>query len=371
MLATAGGDSVGRGETLTHVHASELAFWPKSTAAEIYNGLMQAVPNTKGTAVFIESTANGVTGVFYDLWKGAVEGTNGYVPVFIPWYVDPEYREPVPANFEPTPDEEDLIEKYGLDNEQLMFRRRKVAQNGLDLWNQEYPAEPEQAFLTTGRPVFNPEQLQECIEDARDPEERLALEADEWVSPPAWRADHLQKTRPRRTICRGSGRGYGGHQWRLLGRSGTRLQKRQVATWRGQVHPDYFAEVLYALGMEYNEALVIVENNSHGILTCTRLGKDMAYPAFFTEVQYDKITDRETVKLGFTTTAKTKPLIIDQLRASMREGELEINDKTTLERCSPTSSVTPALWKRSQAVSTTASCHWHWPITSMREPGNQ
>ena len=77
---------------------------------------------------------------------------------------------------------------------------------------------------------------------------------------------------------------------------------------------------------------MIVENNSHGILTCTRLGKDMAYPAFFTEVQYDKITDRETVKLGFTTTAKTKPLIIDQLRASMREGELEINDKTTLQR---------------------------------------
>ena len=69
--------------------------------------------------------------------------------MFIPWYVDPEYREPVPTNFEPTPDEEDLIKKYGLDNEQLMFRRRKVAQNGIDLWNQEYPAEPEQAFLTT------------------------------------------------------------------------------------------------------------------------------------------------------------------------------------------------------------------------------
>ena len=43
-------------------------------------------------------------------------------------------------------------------------------------------------------------------------------------------------------------------------------------------------EILYALGMEYNEALVIVENNSHGILTCTRLGKDMAYP-LYTEVQ--------------------------------------------------------------------------------------
>jgi hypothetical protein len=107
-------------------------------------------------------------------------------------------------------------------------------------------------------------------------------------------------------------------------------KKRQVATWRGHVHPDYFAEVLQALGDFYNEAMIIVENNSHGILTCTRLGKDMAYPNFYTEVQVDKITEKETVKLGFTTTAKTKPLIIDQLRASMREGELELNDKTTI-----------------------------------------
>jgi len=36
------------------------------------------------------------------------------------------------------------------------------------------------------------------------------------------------------------------------------------------------------------------------------------------------------VKLGFTTTSKTKPLVIDQLRASMREGELELNDKLTI-----------------------------------------
>ena len=76
IVSTAGSDSVGRGETLTHVHASELAFWPRSTAADIFNGLLQAVPNTRETAVFIESTANGVTGLFYDLWKGG-DGTNG------------------------------------------------------------------------------------------------------------------------------------------------------------------------------------------------------------------------------------------------------------------------------------------------------
>ena len=48
-----------------------------------------------------------------------------------------------------------------------MFRRRKIAQNGIDLFKQEYPAEPEEAFLTTGRPVFNPEQLTYCLDNTR------------------------------------------------------------------------------------------------------------------------------------------------------------------------------------------------------------
>ena len=78
MVATAGSEAVGRGETLSHVHASELAFWNKSTAQENFNGLVQAVPNTPNTAIFIESTANGLTGIFYDLWRGAIDGSNGF-----------------------------------------------------------------------------------------------------------------------------------------------------------------------------------------------------------------------------------------------------------------------------------------------------
>lgn len=330
VVATAGGDSVGRGETLTHVHASELAFWPKSTAQDIWNGLLQAVPNAPQTAVFIESTANGVTGIYYDLWKGAVEGTNGFVPVFIPWYTDPTYIEDVPDNFERTPEEEDLADKYNLTDGQLMFRRRKIAQNGIDLFRQEYPAEPEEAFLTTGRPVFNPEQLQECLGDARDVEERLALEGDEFVNHSRGELQTYLKHDAGEQYVIGADVAMGVRNGDYSVAQVLDSKKRQVATWRGQVHPDHFAEVLYALGEYYNEAFICVENNSHGILTCTRLGKDLAYPNFYTEVQVDKITDRETIKLGFSTTAKTKPLIIDQLRASMREKELELNDKTTI-----------------------------------------
>jgi hypothetical protein len=330
VVATAGGESIGRGETLTHVHASELAFWPKSSAHENWNGLTQAVPNKNGTAIFVESTANGVSGIFYDLWRGAVDGTNGYKPVFIPWFMDPEYREKVPENFERTPEEEELSEKYNLDDGQLMFRRRKVAQNGIDLFKQEYPAEPEEAFLTTGRPVFAPETLQTQLDEAKDPVHRLALEGEEWLENVRGELTlyHKHDAGERYTIGADVAMGVRGGDWSVA--QVLDSKKRQVATYRAQVHPDYFAEVLYRLGEFFNFALIIVENNSHGILTATRLGKDFSYPNFFVEVQIDKLTDKETTKLGFTTTAKTKPLVIDELRAAMREGELQLNDKTTI-----------------------------------------
>lgn len=331
IVSTAGSESIGRGETLTHVHASEIAFWQKSTALDNWNGLTQAVPNTKGTCIIVESTANGATGVFFDLWQGAVEGKNGFVPVFIPWFADPTYREAVPNGFERTPEEDDLADLYDLDDAQLMFRRRKISQNGIDLFQQEYPSEPEEAFLSTGRPVFNPEQLRDMMRETRDLESRLALEADEFVNNAR---GELSTFRPH---VEGESYVIGADVAMGLKSGGDYSvaqvldsKKRQVAVWRGHVHPDYFAQILYALGHYYNEAYIIVENNSHGILTCTRLGKDMAYPNFYTETQVDKLTDRETIKLGFSTNAKTKPLIIDQLRASLREGEIELNCKTTI-----------------------------------------
>jgi len=330
VVATAGGDSVGRGETLTHVHASELAFWPKSTAQDIWNGLTQAVPNTEGTAIFVESTANGVTGVFYDLWNGAVEGANGFVPVFIPWFADPTYREPVPENFQRTPDEEEIAAEYELDNEQLMFRRRKIAQGGLDSFHMEYPAFAEQAFISTGRPVFNPEQLQKCLKEAPDPKERLALEGDDFVNNRRGELTTYLNHDPGETYVIGADVAMGVRNGDYSVAQVLDSKKRQVAVWRGQCHPDWFAQVLFALGQFYNEAYIICENNSHGILTVTRLMKDMAYGNAYSEVQIDKLTERETMKLGFTTTAKSKPLVIDQLRAAVRENEIELNDKTTI-----------------------------------------
>lgn len=330
VVATAGGEGIVRGETVTCAHLSEVAFWPKEKAAENFNAITQAIPNTENTAIFIESTANGITGQFRDLWEGAVNGTNGFIPVFLPWFIMPEYREPVVHDFDLTPDEIDLVEAHGLDKEQLKWRRTKIAQSGLDLFKQEYPSTADEAFLTTGRPVFNPEKLALQLRDAQPPIATMALEGREFLHHPRGELSVYVDHDVAESYYIGADVSIGvrGGDWSVA--QVLDSQKRQVAVWRGQVHPDYFAEVLDALGRYYNDAFIVVENNGHGLLTCVRLGKDMAYPNFYVQEVLDHEADRETPQLGFRTTVKSKPMIIDELRAAHREDAITLYDKLTL-----------------------------------------
>jgi hypothetical protein len=105
---------------------------------------------------------------------------------------------------------------------------------------------------------------------------------------------------------------------------------RQVAVWRGHVQPDYFAVILEALGFYYNTALIAPERNAHGLLTAIKLGRDLLYPRVWTDVTEGQLSDRDSINIGVLTTSRTKPLIIDRLRAALREGELTLYDKTTL-----------------------------------------
>jgi hypothetical protein len=330
VVATAGGEAIGRSETISHLHASEIAFWPASTARENWNGLIKTVPNTAGTAVFIESTANGMSGIFYELWQGAVEGKNDYTPVFIPWFLEKGYRLPVDKPLEHTPEELELIAKYGLDDEQLMFRRKEIALTSLELFKQEYPCYPEEAFLTTGRPVFNPDAVEALLKNAPEPIAKMALEGEEWQHNPRGELLVYREHAPAESYYIGADVAIGVRGGNYSVAQVLDSHRRQVAVWRGIVDPDYFATILNALGHYYNTAFICPENNNHGILTCARLGKDLNYPNLYMVTEVDKVTDKESTRLGFSTTVKTKPLIIDQLREKLRDGEIKIYDKTTL-----------------------------------------
>jgi hypothetical protein len=356
-VATAGGRGVARGETLTFAHLSEVAFWPVAFANTNFNGLVQAIPEEDGTFIFLESTAQGVTGKFYEMYQGADRQDhlwNGYEVFFSAWFESAEYREKAPADFQRTPEEEELMARFndqGLtSNDQLYWRRKKVATNGLDLFKQEYPATAEEAFLSTGRPIFNNDKLTQRIREVGAPVTLMCVEEtyDDRTGRPLPLRTLSENARgelkvyrpldPKEFYVIGADVGMGLRQG-IKGRKDgdpsvaqiLDSQMRQVAVWRGLCHPDVFAKILETLGYHYNSALIIPERNNHGLVTCVAL-RNSNYPYLYTDqVEGTLEPDKDTIKLGFYTSEATKPLIIDKLRALQREDEIEINDETTLK----------------------------------------
>lgn len=153
-VGTAGNKSVGRGTTIQYFHGSEVGFWPN--ASEHVKGILQAVPDEDETEVILESTANGVGNFFHTQWKAAETGETEYIAIFVPWFWQDEYRKTPPADFVISEKEESLAETYGLDREQLYWRRQKISELGSDgtdgerAFMQEYPCNAAEAFQITG-----------------------------------------------------------------------------------------------------------------------------------------------------------------------------------------------------------------------------
>ena len=158
-VATAGNPEAGRGATFRFVHASEAAFYP--FPEETIKALRAAVHPRPGTVVALESTAKGVGNPFHVEWERAEAGDSDYVPFFYAWWEHPAYRatrinEPI-AKPPYTEDERVLMNVYGLDADQIGWRRWKLTRDlsgDLLAFHQEYPSNPEEAFVSTGNNVF-------------------------------------------------------------------------------------------------------------------------------------------------------------------------------------------------------------------------
>lgn len=167
-VGTAGNKAIGRSDTVQFFHGSEVAFWPNT--AEISSGLLETIPEADDTEIILESTANGVGNFFHNMWKDAEKGANGYIPVFIPWYWQDEYRLPAAEDFTPNEKEQDLIDQFGLSFDQLEWRRFKISKfaaatdgtysSGESLFKQEYPMTAAEAFrMSEGRTLIHAEQV--------------------------------------------------------------------------------------------------------------------------------------------------------------------------------------------------------------------
>jgi hypothetical protein len=159
-LGTAVNEKVGRSSTIHLLHCSEVAFWENTD--EHAAGVMQSVPDMPGTSIILESTANGASGYFYEMWQDAEAGIGDYIAIFVPWFWQEEYTKQINGDFVLTDEERELHQMYGLNIGQLNWRRNKIielSKNGADgtiKFRQEYPNCASEAFILSGEDNFIP-----------------------------------------------------------------------------------------------------------------------------------------------------------------------------------------------------------------------
>lgn len=342
-IATAGAGEVGRSSTIHSLHASEVAFFPDAKTTML--GLLQAVPDEPNTLVVLESTANGIGDWFHEMWQKAVKGENEFTPIFLPWFTDSGYSRPFSTQGEKDAFieqinsvfrdnegnsvrtyEHELMVKNDLTYEQLNWRRwtiKNKCQGDEELFMQEYPSTPEEAFLSTGRPKFPIKVLREYQNRTKEPVSTGYLKEEGetvYLSEEKKGYVHIwEYPEQGRTYSIGGDVAEG-----LISgdySAGVVYDDETldiVAMWYGHIDPDLFGLELVKLGKYYNYAYLAVEGNNHGIATLNAIKKLEYWNLYFSKT-YEKMSEGVTKKVGWYTTPRTKPLMIDKLVQYVRE----------------------------------------------------
>lgn len=343
MVETAGGKDILRGATLNNLHLSEIAFWGDNAEEQLV-GLRQAVPNEPNTMILIESTANGFN-FFKKMWDDAVAGLNGYNPIFIGWNELSDYSMKY-TGFQLTQEEEHIKRLHGLSNDQLEWRRYAISDlcgGDADLFKQEYPITPEEAFLSTGDCVFNKDKIIDRIGTAPEPIRQgefiyqkefypnghIALKDIQFVeNKKGYIKIYEEVDSTQKYVIGGDTAGEGSDAFEAQGlhlKSG-----KQVFSFSHLNNEDYFAEQMYCLGKMYNWACIGIENNFSTYPT-KQLDK-MDYPNQFIRRHEDRAYDDISLQFGVKTTSITRPLFIDGLKSVVNNHIELIRDKDTLRQ---------------------------------------
>jgi len=327
-LFTAGADNPGRGTTNTALLCDETAFF--QNADKVMAGLFQSVALTKGSIIIINSTSNGAQGVYYDLWNKAEKGESNFTPLFVPWYLQDEYRLQCPDNLELTNDEEGLKERWGLDNEQIFWRRIKIAETSTAMFKQEYPFTAEESFLQSGSSVFSKEVLDRYV--PCDPESIREYNDDYSAFDESGEGNLSIWQAPQKDYKYLIGADV------ALGVKGDysvatvmNSDREVVAIYRSNnTDPVRYGKILFYLGRWYNNSLICPEANSIGIATVQQLF-GMNYPNLYQQRKTANTTPDSINHLGFKTTSATRAPIISNLRRLIEDEDIAIPSVLVIE----------------------------------------
>jgi phage terminase large subunit-like protein len=101
-----------------------------------------------------------------------------------------------------------------------------------------------------------------------------------------------------------------------------RTKLRFEAVFHGKVDPDIYADYIHKLCVYYHKPLAAPENNNHGGTTISHL--KLVYQNIYRSMIVDQTVDKEREKLGWSTTPKTRPYVVDAIKKAVRERTLKI-----------------------------------------------
>tara|TARA_R110002051_G_scaffold286487_2_gene349100 strand:+ start:2545 stop:4257 length:1713 start_codon:yes stop_codon:yes gene_type:complete len=318
-IATAKNPDKLRSRTVQLLHCSEVAFWVYQK--EVMTAAMQALTD-KGLC-FVETTANSFNH-FYKWWQEK----SAYEKVFLPWHSLSSYRidkndegdyfdaygekinlDPISiaALSEPlTADEKHYKKNFQLLDSQLRWRRWCIlnkCESDERVFQQEYPASPVEAFLTTGDQFFPGDHI---------PAEVTSISAE--IEPP--KAGSVYSI----GVDTASGSKQGDYSAYAVVNMTSKPYK--IVAWHYDRVPIHkFADRVIEAAEKYNQAIAVIEVNNVGAAVMQDL-ELRAYPRLYRRYVYDKMAEKYVEKLGFHTSAQTRPLILTRMRRYVADNAL-------------------------------------------------
>jgi hypothetical protein len=350
-----------RSGTVQILHVSEFAkicATREDKADEVVDGTLNAVH--PGNVAFIESTAEGASGHYFDMCQEAMELQAAGLPLsnidfkffFFPWWDEPTYIMPLPdGGLKLTKNQEQYfaaLEKAvgkSIPDERKQWYIVKERQQK-DKMKQEFPSTPNEAFLTSGRKVFDYMDLLSADGGTQRPlivydMNPITGERKKVNSKVDMKAIHGQSGEKSNKTAQGyllvwELPDYDNELEYVIGADVAEglehgdnssvdvLEKktgRQVAHWFGHLSPKRFGDLIAHIGKMYNEAYVGIERNNHGHATLERLREVYPLGYIYTEEYIDRDTDdEETLRLGWHTTAASKEMLISDMQLNF-EGQ--------------------------------------------------
>ena len=342
--------SIGRGSTYSWIHMSEFAFYERQQMQLL--SAEQSLAKGENSQLTIETTSNGTGNMFYQLSMAAIKGHSKYKLMFIPFYHDLyrkqfkfEYDEAetwfkednkgVRLSAKDLEPSEEILYKAGANLRQLMWRRYKLLDMTLQEFQQEYPSNILESFISTGSSVFNQSMILDRLNSATDPfkKDEIVQDVPELLHKFIGRGlniYHLPKRSKKYYAGIDSASG-GGNDFSTI--SIFDEDGQQVLSFYNNKVPVYeFAEIIDCIGKWFNYAFLCVERNSYGLSVIERLRKDYTYLNMYKQKLFDQRTGKKKQQLGFTTTASTKSILVSDFKEQFEKSLILIECQESLQQ---------------------------------------